>query len=84
VYSTDYFTYQKCAHSDGSKTTEVFEPGNSIKNVALIAQGNVVSVDANHLAAFSKVFPSPLDGRSDSIIQRASGPTASKHVLFGL
>jgi hypothetical protein len=41
--------------SDSSERVEVFEPVNSIKNIALIAQRNGVSFDALLPAAFSKV-----------------------------
>ena len=47
--------------SDTSKRVEVFEPGNSVENVALMAQRNGVSVDAILLAAFPKVYRGVLD-----------------------
>jgi hypothetical protein len=49
-----------CA-SDSSERIEVFEPVNSIKSIALIAERNGVSVDALLLTAFSKAYRDLLD-----------------------
>jgi hypothetical protein len=47
--------------SDNSERVEVFEPVNSIKNIALIAQRNGVSVDALLPAVFPKAYRNLLD-----------------------